>query len=48
MTVNLDSEPCMGEKLVGNGFAARAKFIDGAADIDGVPKDDGGDGEIES
>ena len=40
--------PNMGEKLVGNGFAARAKFIDGAAEIDGVPKNDGGDGEVEA
>ena len=36
------------EKLVGNDFAARAQLFDGAAEIDGVPKDDGGDGEIEA
>ena len=38
----------MGEKLVGNVFAARAQLIDGAAEIDGVPEDDGGDGEVEA
>ena len=29
-------------------FAARAYLIDGAAKIDGVPEDDGGDAEIET
>ena len=38
----------MSEKIVGNDFAARAQLIDGAAEIDGVPKDDCGDGEIEA
>src|SRR5271165_6119148 len=38
----------VGEKLVGDDFAARAQLIDGAAEIDGVPEDDGGDGEIET
>ena len=38
----------VGEKLIGNGFAARAQLADGAAEIDGVPEDDGGDGEIEA
>ena len=38
----------MGDKLVGNDFAAGAQLIDGAAEIDGVPEDDGGDGEIEA
>jgi hypothetical protein len=32
----------VGEKLVGNGFAARAQFVDGAAEMDGVPKHDSG------
>ena len=38
----------VGEKLVGNDFAARAQLVDGAAEIDGVPENDGGDGEIEA
>ena len=38
----------MSEKIVGNDFATRAQLIDGAAEIDGVPKDDCGDGEIEA
>src|SRR5208282_5119716 len=36
------------KKLVGNDFAARAQLVDGAAEIGGVPQDDGGDGEIEA
>src|SRR5208337_1828105 len=35
-------------KLVRNDFAARAQFVDRAAEIDGVPKDDGGDSEVEA
>ncbi len=38
----------VGEKLVGNDFAARTQFVDGAGEIDGVPENDGGDGEIEA
>ncbi len=38
----------MSEKLVRNDFAARAQLVDGAAEIDGVPEDDGGDGEIKA
>ena len=38
----------MSEEFVGKDFAARAQFVDGAAEIDGVPEDDGGDGEIEA
>src|SRR6516164_4662273 len=45
----LPSERCdMGKKLAGNDFAARAQPVDGKSEIDGVPKDDGGDGEIET
>ena len=36
------------EKLVGNDFAARTQFGDSAAEIDGVPEDDGGDGKVEA
>jgi len=36
------------EKLVGNDFAARTQFGDNAAEIDGVPEDDGGDGKVEA
>ena len=35
-------------ELVWNDFAAGAQLVDGAAEIDGVPEDDGGDGEIEA
>src|SRR5271157_1016838 len=38
----------VGEKLVRNDFAARAQLVDGAAEIDGIPENDGGDGEIEA
>ena len=38
----------MGEKLVGDGFTARAQLVDGAPEIDGVPEDDRGDCEIEA
>ena len=38
----------MSEKLVWDDFSARTQLIDGAAEINGVPKDDGGDGEIEA
>jgi hypothetical protein len=38
----------VGDKLVRDDFAARAQFVGGAAEIDGVPEDDGGDGEIEA
>jgi hypothetical protein len=34
------------EKHIGNYFAGRAQFVDDAAEIDSVPEDDGGDGEI--
>lgn len=37
-----------GDKVILDGFATRAQIIDGAAEIDGVPKDDGGHGEIEA
>jgi hypothetical protein len=38
----------VGEKLIGNDLAARAQLLYGAAEINDVPKDDGGDGEIEA
>jgi hypothetical protein len=38
----------MGEKIVGDGFAARAQLIDGAAEVDGVPEDDRSDREVEA
>src|SRR5271157_5088085 len=40
----------MSKKLVGDGFGfgAQAQFVDGAAEIDSVPENDGGDGEIEA
>jgi len=38
----------MGEKLVGDGFATGARFIDGAPETDGVPKDDRGNREIDT
>ena len=38
----------MGEKLIRDDFATRAQFVDGATEIDGIPEDDGGDGEIET
>ena len=38
----------MGEKLVGNNFTSQTQLVDGATEIDGVPEDNGGDGEIEA
>ena len=38
----------MREQFVRDDFAARAQLADCAAEIDGVPEDDGGDGEIEA
>ena len=38
----------MGKQLIRNDFAARTQFVDGAAEIEGVPENDGGDGEIEA
>ena len=38
----------MGKKLIRNDFAARTQFVDGAAEIEGVPENDGGDDEIEA
>jgi hypothetical protein len=38
----------MGEKRVGQKFALSAKLGDGAAEIDGVPEDDGGDRKVET
>ena len=45
----LPSERCdVGDELIGDGFAAGTQLVDGASEIDGVPEDDGGDGEIEA
>ena len=38
----------VGDKFVGHCLATGAQFLHGAPEIDGVPEDDGGDGEIEA
>ena len=38
----------VGEQIVADGLAPGAQFGCGAAEIDGVPQDHGGDGEIEA
>ena len=38
----------VGDQIVGDDFAARAQLVGGAAEIDGVPEDDGGDGKVEA
>src|SRR5271157_5885066 len=38
----------VGEQRVGQSFALGAKLGDGVAEIDGVPKGDGGDREVET
>lgn len=38
----------MREKIIRDNFAARAQFVDGAAEINRVPEDDCGDGEVEA
>ena len=37
----------MGEEIVGDGLAAGAQLSHGPAEIDGVPEDDGGDGQVQ-
>jgi hypothetical protein len=38
----------VGEQLVRQRFALGAKLCNGAAEVDGVPEDDGGDREVEA
>jgi hypothetical protein len=40
--------PKVGERLVRQRFALGAKLCNGAAEVDGVPEDDGGDREVEA
>ena len=38
----------MGEQFIGQRFAFGAKLGNGVTEVDGVPKDDGGDREVET
>ena len=38
----------VGEQVIGQSFGLGAKLGNGVAEVDGVPKDDGGDREVEA